>query len=119
MERLWDFKEYISYNYKNNKSIIKISLSVKGKLSSIFMISKNYYSYRKHYVFVFYKNGKYRVFKFSGSSNKKVSERRKKFFDFLPYDKTIKKFYVITGIDQTKGFSQKLCRELNNELINS
>ena len=77
------------------------------------MKKTNYYSYRKHYVFVFYKNGAHKVFKFSMSSSKKVSERRKKFFDFLPYDVTIKKFYVISGVDQTQGFSQKLCRELN------
>ena len=49
----------------------------------------------------------------STSDNKRADVNRRKVLRFLPYDKNIKKFYVITGADNSTGFRMKLDRDLN------
>jgi len=49
------------------------------------------------------------------SNNKLAEAKRKKILrQTLPYDKSIKKFYVISGVNQSKGLTMPLDRELNN-----
>ena len=78
------------------------------------MSNNNPYKHRKLHVFIFYKNGTYKVHELSMANNKLASEKREKVLRFLPYDKTIKKFYVISGVNQTSGFKMKLDYEFNS-----
>ena len=72
-----------------------------------------------HFVFVFYKNGTHKIHKLSTARNKLAANKRDKILDFLAYDKSVKKFYVITGNDNSPIFRLKLNRELNSILLNT
>jgi len=72
-----------------------------------------------HFVFVFYKNGTYKIHKLSTSRNKLAAKKRSNVLDFLAYDETIKKFHVITGADNSPIFRLKLNRKLNSKLLNT